>query len=193
VLIVLPGRAAQARAELDLFVQYCVNELQIAVLAPDLRGASGHGHAFQSLDQGESGWGAALDLGALLAWIGAQPDLQREHVALLGRNEGGTQALAGAGLYADRIRAAVSMDGTASTAQLAAIRQPVLLLRGLSEPVLDAGSAEQLLWQLRNAGTQVWYLGPKDADGRLGGRASQAAVERAIAQFLDQFLVHTPA
>jgi pimeloyl-ACP methyl ester carboxylesterase len=188
VLIMLPGRAAQARPQLDSFVQYCVNELQLTVINPDLRGAGGYGRSFTALAHGDADTGAALDLGALLAWIGTQDDLQRDRIGLLGRGEGGTLALAGAGLYADRVRAAISIDGTAAPAQLAAIRQPVLLLRGFTDPPLDAASAEQLLWRLHGVGVVPWYMGPAAPAGRLDVLAEQSAAEQLIARFLQQFL-----
>ena len=168
VLVMLHDAPDPAGPQLDAFVQYCVNELRLTVIAPDLR-------------SGESG---ALDLGALLAWIGAQPDLRRDRVAIQGSGTGGTLALTGLGLYAERLRAAISIDGRASSAQIAAVRQPVLLVRGLLTPALDAGSAEQLLWRLRNANVDSGLVAPRDAQGLLNSDAAQSAVQQLIAQFL---------
>ena len=162
------GPGARPLAQLDLFVQYCVAELGFAVVAPGLR-------------DGEAG---LLDLGALLAWLGAQRDLQREHVLLLGRGAGGTLALTGLGLYGDRLGAAVSIDGSATSAQLASIHAPVLLVRGLTDPPLDAGAAEQLLWRLRSANIPTWFIAPRESGGRISGSADLDAVRRVIAQFL---------
>jgi dipeptidyl aminopeptidase/acylaminoacyl peptidase len=170
VLVMLgdAGAGAMPLAQLDLLAQYCVNELGFAVVVPGLR-------------DGEAG---LLDLGALLAWLGAQRDLQREHVLLLGRGSGGTLALTGLGLYGDRLSAAVSIDGTATSAQLAPIRAPVLLVRGLLDPPLDAAAAEQLLWRLRSANIRSWFIAPRESTGRLTGSADLDAVRRVIAQFL---------
>jgi pimeloyl-ACP methyl ester carboxylesterase len=126
----------------------------------------------------------ALDMGALLAWLGAQPDLRRERVALQGSGSGGTLALIALGLYGDRLRGAVDIDGPASGAQLAALRSPVLLVRGLHEPMLDAGSAEQLLWRLRSNGVESGFVAPRELGERLSDEAAQAAAQRVIAQFL---------
>lgn len=168
VMIGDTGRGAVPLPQLDLFVQYCVNELGLAVIAPALRA-------------GEAG---QLDLGALLAWLGAQPDLQREHVMVLGRGAGGNLALAGLGLYSDRLRGAISIDGTASSEQLAPIRAPVLLVRGLLDPPLDAGAAEQLLWRLRSANVTSWFIAPRDSGGALSGGADLDTLRGVIAQFL---------
>ena len=167
-LVLLRDADEPAGLQLDRFVQFCVYELGITVIVPDLR-------------SGETG---ALDLGALLAWIGAQPDLLRDHIAVLGRGSGGTLALTGLGLYGDRLRAAVDIDGSASSAQLAPIRQPVLLVRGLHSPALDAGSAEQLLWRLRSTHVVSGMVAPREAMGLLRGDAEQMAAQQVIAQFL---------
>jgi len=193
VLIMLPGRGRQARAQLDLFVQYLVTQLQIAVIEPDLRGASGYGRSFASLARTNDRSGEALDLGALLAWIGVQPDLQRLQVVLLGTGDGGELALTALGLYADRLRAAISVDGVAGVAQLTALRQPVLLLRGLEQPPLSAAAAEQLLWRLRSNAVESWFMAPREAQGSLAGGAAQLAVQQTIVQFLLQVLAAPPA
>ena len=168
VVIMLGDAGLQARAQLDPFVQYCVNELGLAVVTPGLRA-------------GDTG---ALDMGALLAWLGAQPDLRRDRIAVQGRGSGGTLALTALGLYGDRLRGAVDIDGPASVAQLASLRAPVLLVRGLQRNALDAGAAEQLLWRLRGAGVESWFVAPRELGGTLSGEEGQAAAQRVIAQFL---------
>lgn len=184
VLIMLPGRGRQARAQLDLFVQYLVTQLQIAVIEPDLRGASGYGRSFAALARTDERSGEALDLGALLAWIGVQPDLRRQQVVLLGTGDGGELALTALGLYGDRLRAAISVDGVAGVAQLTALRQPVLLLRGLEQPPLSAAAAEQLLWRLRSNAVESWFMAPREAQGSLAGGEAQLAAQQTIVQFL---------
>ncbi len=168
VLIMLGDTGLPSRAQLDPFVQYCVNELKLAVVLPGVRA-------------GDSG---ALDMGALLAWLGAQPDLRRERIAVQGRGSGGTLALTALGLYGDRLRGAVDIDGPASIAQLVSLRAPVLLVRGLQRNALGAGAAEQLLWRLRGAGVESWLVAPRELGGTLSGEDQQATAQRVIAQFL---------
>jgi dipeptidyl aminopeptidase/acylaminoacyl peptidase len=168
LLIMLDGGGTAPSAQLDPFVQYCVNELGVTVIAPGLR-------------DGEAG---ALDLGALLAWVGAQPDMRRDRVMVLGRGAGGTLALTGLGLYGDRLRAAVSVDGMATGEQIMPIRHPVLLVRGLSSPALDAASAEQLLWRLRSAKIPSWFVAPRDRREALTSEQEQLSAQRVIAQFV---------
>ncbi len=168
VLILLNGGGAAPGAQLDPFVQYCVNELNVAVIAPGLR-------------DGEPG---VLDLGALLAWLGAQPDVRRDRIMVEGQGAGGTLALTGLGLYGDRLRAAVSVDGMASSVQVMPIRKPVLLVRGLSSPALDAASAEQLLWRLRSQKVDSWFVAPRDRRERLSSGIEQRSAQSVIAQFI---------
>jgi pimeloyl-ACP methyl ester carboxylesterase len=82
------------------------------------------------------------------------------------------------------LRAAVSIDGVASIAQIAAIRKPVLLVRGLNIPSLDAGSAEQLLWRMRSAKISSWFVAPRDRHDTLSSDAEQASAQAVIAQFV---------
>ncbi len=168
VLIMLNGEGSPPSAQLDPFVQYCVNELGIAVIAPTVR-------------NGESG---AVDVGALIAWIGVQPALKRDLIMVQGRGSGGSLALMALGLYGDRLRAAVTIDGTASGAQIMPIRRPVLLVRGLAEPVLDAASAEQLLWRMRQGRINSWFVAPRDRRESLESDAEQLSAQALIAQFV---------
>jgi len=173
VLIMLSGADSPLRAQLDPFVQYCVDGLGVTVVQAAIR-------------DGEPG---ILDLGALLAWLGVQPDTRRDRIALLGRGAGGTVALASLGLYGDRLRGATSIDGTATAAQVMPISRPVLLVRGLDQPPLDAGSAEQLLWRLRGAKINSWFVAPRDRHDALATPEEQAIAWRVIAQFTAAQLV----
>jgi len=168
VLIMLNGAGAPPSAQLDPFVQYCVNELGLALIAPSVR-------------EGESG---VVDLGALIAWIGAQPDLKRDRIMVQGRGSGGTLALAALGMYGDRLRAAVSIDGMAAGPQVMPIRRPVLLVQGLDDQVLDAASAEQLLWRMRRAKINSWFVAPRDMRASLASDAERSSAQAVIAQFI---------
>ena len=188
VLVMLAGRGRQARAQLDMFIQYLVTQLQLAVIVPDLRGASGHGRSFAALARSEQRSAESLDLGALLAWIGAQADLRRERVALLGSGDGGELALAALGIYSDRLCAAISIDAVADAQQLVAVRQPVLLLRGIADPPLGAAAAEQLLWRLRSNSVESWLVAPRETQGRLDSADAQLAAQQTMVQFLQKNL-----
>jgi hypothetical protein len=166
------GLAAGPGSPLELYRNFCVQELQLAVVSLRLR-------------EGEAG---LLDLGAVLAWIGAQPDLRRERVAVLGTGSGGGAALAALGLYGDRLRAALSVDGTAEGVPLSLIRGPALLVRGLTRPPLSAAAAEQLLWRLRSANVPAALIAPHDIDGQVHPGMETEAARAGMAGFLATWL-----
>ncbi len=54
------------------------------------------------------------DIGALLDWIGTQPELDSERIAVFGGSYGGYMVLASAVHYSDRLKAAVEIVGISS-------------------------------------------------------------------------------
>jgi dipeptidyl aminopeptidase/acylaminoacyl peptidase len=90
---------------------YYMNELGIALLFPNIRGSSGFGKKFVNLDNGILRENAYKDLGSLLEWIAAQPDLDASRVMVTGASYGGNAALVTAMMYADRIRCAIDIYG----------------------------------------------------------------------------------
>ena len=85
---------------------YFRNELGIALIYPNVRGSFGFGRTFESLDDGAKRGNAVKDIGALLDWIAAQPDLDRTRVMVTGASYGGYLTLMAAAEYGDRIRCA---------------------------------------------------------------------------------------
>ena len=105
------GPESQARPGFIGRNNHLVNELGIAIVYPNVRGSSGFGKSFMRLDDGPRRVGAIEDIGALLDWIAAQPDLDAKRVAIAGASYGAFLALACAERYADRIAAAESVVG----------------------------------------------------------------------------------
>ncbi len=99
---------------------YFLNELGIAKIYPNVRGSSGYGKLFLSLDNGLRREDAVKDIGALLDWIKAQPDLDGDRVMVQGTSYGGYLALSTAYTYSDQIRAAISDSGIANLATFVA-------------------------------------------------------------------------
>jgi dipeptidyl aminopeptidase/acylaminoacyl peptidase len=117
VLIVLPGGRelhSQARPDWDPFIQFVVNDLGYAVIAPDVRGSSGYGKAFRALEGGKLRDDAVRDVGALLVWVGLQPGLDAHRVAVMGQSYGGFLALASLATYGDHLRGAIDVAGISS-------------------------------------------------------------------------------
>jgi dipeptidyl aminopeptidase/acylaminoacyl peptidase len=117
VLIALPGGRqlhSQFRPQWKPFLQFIVNDLGYAVIAPNVRGSSGYGKAFRALDGGRLRDDAVRDVGALLVWIGLQPGLDARRVAIMGHSYGGFLALASLATYGNHLRGAIDVAGIAS-------------------------------------------------------------------------------
>ena len=114
VLIALPGGEdshAQFRPRWNPFIQFVVNDLGYAVIAPNVRGSAGYGKAFRALDGGRLRDDAVRDVGALLVWVDLQPGLDSHRVAVMGQASGGFLALASLGAYGDHLRGAIDVAG----------------------------------------------------------------------------------
>ena len=111
VISIHGGPESQARPGFIGRNNYLVNDLGIALVYPNVRGSSGFGKSFLRLDDGRRREDAVKDIGALLDWIAAQPELDASRVAVIGGSYGGYMALACAEAYAGRIAAAESVVG----------------------------------------------------------------------------------
>ncbi len=86
---------------------YLINELGIAIFFPNVRGSTGYGKRFVSLDNGpDLRENSVRDLGAYLDRLGADPAIDPERVAVTGGSYGGYMCYAGAIHYGDRLRGA---------------------------------------------------------------------------------------
>ncbi len=108
------GPEGQYRPLFSGIDQFYVNELGLAVIAPNVRGSSGYGKTYLKLDNAELREDSVRDIGALLDWIATQPDLDASRVAVYGGSYGGYMVLASLTHYSDRIRAGVDIVGVAS-------------------------------------------------------------------------------
>jgi dipeptidyl aminopeptidase/acylaminoacyl peptidase len=90
---------------------YFVDELGIAYIQPNVRGSTGYGKTFVTLDDGIKREDSVKDIGALFDWIAMQPDLDASRILVAGRSYGGYMSLAVATTYADRIAASIAIVG----------------------------------------------------------------------------------
>jgi dipeptidyl aminopeptidase/acylaminoacyl peptidase len=111
VIDIHSGPQWQYRPQWDPFIQFLVNELGYAVIAPNVRGSSGYGKTFLKLDDGVLREDAVRDIGSLLFWIGLQPAFDRDHVTVMGASYGGYMALASLASYSDRLRGGIDVSG----------------------------------------------------------------------------------
>jgi dipeptidyl aminopeptidase/acylaminoacyl peptidase len=107
------GPESQFRPGFDAWIQYIVNELGFAVIAPNVRGSSGYGKSYLALDNGMLREDAVKDVGAMLVWIELQKDFDAKHVVVAGGSYGGYLSLATLVNYSDRLRGGIDVSGIA--------------------------------------------------------------------------------
>lgn len=93
---------------------FYLNELGVALLYPNVRGSSGYGKTFLTLDNGFLREDSYKDITTLLEWIGEQPDLDAGRVMVTGGSYGGHMTLAIATRDTDRIACALAIVGMSS-------------------------------------------------------------------------------
>jgi dipeptidyl aminopeptidase/acylaminoacyl peptidase len=86
---------------------YLINELGVAIFFPNVRGSTGYGKRFVSLDNGpDLRENSVRDIGAYLDRLGADPAIDAARIAVTGGSYGGSMCYAGAIHYGDRLRGA---------------------------------------------------------------------------------------
>ncbi|MFZ0289096.1 MAG: S9 family peptidase [Candidatus Sulfotelmatobacter sp.] len=105
------GPEGQFRPSFAGHWNYYLDELGIAMIAPNVRGSSGYGKTFLALDNGFLREGSYQDINTLLDWIQTQPDLDSNRVLITGGSYGGFMTLAVATNYNDRICCSVDVVG----------------------------------------------------------------------------------
>ena len=105
------GPEGQFRPEFPGRWDFYMNELGIAMIAPNVRGSTGYGKTFLALDNGFLREGSYQDINTLLDWIKTRPDLDSSKVLITGGSYGGFMTLAVATSYNDRICCSVDVVG----------------------------------------------------------------------------------
>jgi protease II len=105
------GPEAQERPRHSSSAQFVVRELGAAWVAPNVRGSTGYGRTYLDLDNGKQREDAVRDIGALLDWIAAQPELDEQSVVVTGASYGGYMVLASLMHYGDRLLGGVNVVG----------------------------------------------------------------------------------
>ena len=105
------GPEGQSMPTFNATVQYMANEMGVAMLVPNVRGSSGYGKTWLSLDNADKREDSVKDIGALLDWIATQPELDASRVGVIGGSYGGYMVLASLTHYPERIRAGVDVVG----------------------------------------------------------------------------------
>jgi dipeptidyl aminopeptidase/acylaminoacyl peptidase len=124
LLLLHDGPDAQFRPGFDPWIQYVVNELGFAVVAPNIRGSSGYGKSYAALDNGTLRDDAVKDVGALIVWVDSQAAFDSKHVVVAGNFYGGYLALAALVNFGDRLRGAVDLSGISDFVEFLADAAP---------------------------------------------------------------------
>jgi dipeptidyl aminopeptidase/acylaminoacyl peptidase len=107
------GPEAQFRPGFSPWLEFVVNELGYAVVAPNVRGSSGYGKTYMALDNGMLREDAVKDVGALIVWLDLQANFDAKHIVVSGGSYGGYLSLAALVNYGDRLRGGVEVSGIA--------------------------------------------------------------------------------
>jgi dipeptidyl aminopeptidase/acylaminoacyl peptidase len=105
------GPEGQSRPSFNPFVTFLNNELGAIVIQPNVRGSTGYGKTYVKLDNGLNREESVKDIGKLIEWIKAQPDMDPERVAVIGGSYGGYMTLASMTHFNDRLRCGVDVVG----------------------------------------------------------------------------------
>ncbi len=110
------GPEGQVRPGFQGRGNYLLNELGVAIIEPNVRGSTGYGKSFVKLDNGFKREDTIKDIGALLDWIGRQPELDSSRIMVTGGSYGGYMTLMVATTYNDRIRCSLDVVGISNLA-----------------------------------------------------------------------------
>jgi dipeptidyl aminopeptidase/acylaminoacyl peptidase len=110
VVVIHGGPESQYRPSFTPLTQYLVAH-GFSVVAPNVRGSTGYGRAYQHLDDVEKRLDSVRDLAALHEWLGTQDDLDQDRVALYGGSYGGYMVLAGLAFQPELWAAGVDIVG----------------------------------------------------------------------------------
>ena len=111
IIYIHGGPEGQYRPYFSSTFQYWLNEMGLAVIAPNVRGSAGYGKTYLKLDNGYKREDSVKDIGKLLDWIAEQPELDADRVAVYGGSYGGYMVLASMFHYNDRLRCGVDNVG----------------------------------------------------------------------------------
>jgi len=111
IVVIHGGPESQARPSFSSTYQMWLNKLGAIVIRPNVRGSSGYGKHYMSMDNGFKREDSVKDIGALLDWIATQPDMDANRVAVYGGSYGGYMVLASAVHFSERLAAVVDVVG----------------------------------------------------------------------------------
>ena len=113
VVYVHGGPESQTRPAFNPVIQYLAAN-GYAVLAPNVRGSTGYGYLYQSLDDVRLRMDSVADLAAAVRWLGEQGIAEPQRIAVMGGSYGGFMVLSALTTYPDLWAAGVDIVGIAN-------------------------------------------------------------------------------
>ena len=105
------GPESQARPGFQARNNYYLNELGVAIVVPNVRGSSGYGKSFLTLDNGFRREDSVKDIGTFIDWIRKDTRLDGDRIGVIGGSYGGFMVLACMIRFGDQLRCGVDVVG----------------------------------------------------------------------------------
>ncbi len=105
------GPEGQSRPIFQARNNYFLNELGVAIFYPNVRGSSGYGKTFLTLDNGLKREDSVKDIGAFIDWIKTDSGLDSERIGVMGGSYGGYMVLASMIHFNEQLRCGVDVVG----------------------------------------------------------------------------------
>lgn len=90
---------------------FFLNEMGVALVVPNVRGSSGYGKTYLTLDNGLRREDSVKDIGTIINWIQKNSALDGDRIAVMGGSYGGYMTLASMTHFSDRLRCGVDIVG----------------------------------------------------------------------------------
>ena len=105
------GPEGQSQPGFQARNNYYINELGAAMVYPNVRGSSGYGKTFLTLDNGFKREDSVKDIGAVIDWIKRDDRLDSGRIAVMGGSYGGYMVLASMIHFSDDLKCGVDVVG----------------------------------------------------------------------------------
>lgn len=110
IIAIHGGPESQAQPDLSGLFQYWLYN-GYAILEPNVRGSSGFGKTYLSLDNVHKRMDSVKDLEFAAKWLGARKDIDKSKIVLFGGSYGGFMVLSGLATYPDLFAAGIDVVG----------------------------------------------------------------------------------
>jgi len=111
ILSIHGGPESQSRPGFQARINYYLNELGVGIVYPNVRGSSGYGKTFLTLDNGFKREDSVKDIGAIIEWLQKDSAFDPKKIAVMGGSYGGYMVLASLIHFPEQIKCGVDVVG----------------------------------------------------------------------------------